>query len=119
LATPSFSATPQSQTHRPRSKGPGPASLVERYGKRKRSIYSGVPFGKAGGLFGDSQNTNCVDQGSAAPKSFCLYQISRGRIRASQRGKTFSSMGVKSPALLSRQVRRQDQNYRYPTGERR
>src|SRR5216684_7279570 len=31
--------------HQPRS-GPGPASLLERYGKRKRSINSGVPFGK-------------------------------------------------------------------------
>jgi hypothetical protein len=30
-------------------KGPGPASLLERYGKRKRSIYAGVPFGKGTG----------------------------------------------------------------------
>jgi len=31
--------------------GPGPASLLERYGERKRSIDSGVPFGKGTGLF--------------------------------------------------------------------
>jgi len=32
-------------------RGPGPASLPERYGKRKRYIDSGVPFGRAPGFF--------------------------------------------------------------------
>jgi hypothetical protein len=33
------------------AKGPGPASLLERNGKRKRSIDSGVPFEKGWGCF--------------------------------------------------------------------
>jgi hypothetical protein len=31
------------------TRGPGPASLLKRYGQRKRSIKPGVPFGKGTG----------------------------------------------------------------------
>jgi hypothetical protein len=54
LGTPLFFAHPSVMaTHRPRSKGPGPVSLLQRYGAVDRSIDFGVPFWKRWGCSGD------------------------------------------------------------------
>jgi hypothetical protein len=41
--------------HWPRFRGQGPASLLKRYGQRKRSIYSESRLGTAWGLFSEGR----------------------------------------------------------------
>src|SRR5215472_8858805 len=48
-----FAFLPSWRSGRPCSRGPGPASLLECYGKRKRSIDFGVLFWKGVGCLGE------------------------------------------------------------------
>ena len=50
-APPLFSRPSAKPTSSATVSGPGPASLLKRYGAVDRSINSGVPFGKGGGWF--------------------------------------------------------------------
>ena len=74
--------------HQPTLRGPGPASLPERYGSTHRSIESGAPFGKGTGLFlrAVSLRNGCAYAGRGSRKK--LYQAASCfyiRLRSCQR----------------------------------
>jgi hypothetical protein len=69
---PFFAVLPSRQPDRPRSGGPGPASLNSGYGSTHRSIDSGVPFWKGTGVFlRAGRRPGCTETARAAVSRSC------------------------------------------------